>query len=120
MSCPVGMSPRRSGRAERTAGAVPVSSQLDHGLSGTGLGRSVVVTPAPGGVACRHAARDRFPHSAVPSRRLKGAPAVVRPPRSFGLACLLFTVLVPMTARAQPGLATVTGLITDNSGAAVP
>src|SRR4051812_9653253 len=61
-----------------------------------------------------------LPHSAVPSRRLKGAPAMVRPTRSLVLACLLFTLLVPMTSSAQTGLATVTGLITDNSGAAVP
>src|SRR3954467_2008615 len=61
-----------------------------------------------------------LPHSAVRSRRLKGAPAMVRPTRSLVLACFLFTLLVPMTSSAQTGLATVTGLITDNSGAAVP
>ncbi len=45
---------------------------------------------------------------------------MVRVPRSLVLICLILGLLAPTTSSAQTGLATLTGLVTDNSGAAVP
>jgi hypothetical protein len=45
---------------------------------------------------------------------------MVRVPRSLVSICLILGLLAPATSSAQTGLATLTGLATDNSGAAVP
>src|SRR5688572_11072258 len=50
----------------------------------------------------------------------KEPPAMLRPTRLFVLTSLLVLAIAPLPSSAQTGLATVTGLVTDNSGAAVP
>ena len=43
-----------------------------------------------------------------------------RAPRRLALTCFLLALFAPALSSAQTGLATLTGLVTDNTGAAVP